>query len=132
MVNGPNEELIIRKLGNHHFSTIPPNHVRGIWLLWNNENAEVTILAKKTRLIHFLVVDKITTNQCVMFVVYAPAQERRKNKFWQHFKSLYNTVTFPWCLMGDFNEMLHMSEKVRVVPLTPNKSTKTQQISIIQ
>ena len=83
MVNGPNEELIIRKLGYHHFSTIPPfNHVGGIWLLWNNENVEVTVLTKESRLMHFLVLDLITSNHCLMSAVYAPTQERHKNEFW--------------------------------------------------
>ena len=59
----------------------------GIWLLWNTENVEVTILAKENRLIYFLVLDKITMNQCVISVVYAPAQERHKNNFWQHLKA---------------------------------------------
>jgi len=83
MVNGPNGELIIRKLGYHHFSTIPPsNHVGGIWLLWNNENVEVTVLAKESRLMQFLVLNLITSNHCLMSAVYAPTQERHKNEFW--------------------------------------------------
>ena len=73
MVDGPNEELIIRKFSYQHFSTIPPiNHVGGIWLLWNNENVEVTVLAKESRLMHFLVLDLFTSNRCLMSAVYMP------------------------------------------------------------
>ena len=91
MVNGPNnEERIIQTLEYQHFSTIPRfNHVEGIWLLWNNENVEVTILVKENRLIHFLVLDKITTNQCEMSTVYAPAQQRHKNDFFGSISKVY-------------------------------------------
>jgi len=56
-----------------------------------------------------------------MSAVYALAQECHKNDFWQHLKSVHNAITIPWCLMGDLNEMLPMSKKVGVTPLTPNK-----------
>ena len=49
LVNCQNSNLIIKQLGYQFSSTIPPvNHMGGIWLLWNDVNADVSILAKES------------------------------------------------------------------------------------
>jgi len=49
LVNCQNTDLIIKQLGYRFYSTIPPiNHTGAIWLLWNDENVEVSIIAKET------------------------------------------------------------------------------------
>ena len=61
LVNCQNSDLIIKQLGYNFSSTIPPvNHMGGIWLLWNDENVDVSIIAKETRIMHCLVLDKLT------------------------------------------------------------------------
>jgi len=44
-----------------------------------------------------------------------------KNMIWNHLKSLNDILTLPWCSLGDFNEMLHLSEKIRGTPLCASK-----------
>jgi len=93
----------------------------GIWLLWNDENVEVSIIAKEPRIMHCLVLDKLTAKECLISAVYAPAQESRKDDFWQHLKQLHHSIDKPWCIMGDFNEMLSPSEKIGGIVLSPIK-----------
>ena len=58
LVNCQTTDLIINQLGYSYSSTIPPvNHMGGIWLLWNDDNVNVSIVAKETRIIHCLVHD---------------------------------------------------------------------------
>jgi len=75
----------------------------GIWLLWNDENIGVSIIAKETRIMHCLILDKLTATDCLLSAVYAPAQESQKEAFWSHLKQLHASIDKPWCIMGDFN-----------------------------
>jgi len=68
--------------------------------------------------LHYLVLHKTTAKQCLVSAIYIPAQESQKDDFWQHLKHLHNTMDKPWCIMGDFNEMLHASEKFGGIPLS--------------
>jgi len=125
LVNCQNSSLIISQLGYKFSSTIPPvNHMGGIWLLWNDINVDVSIIAKEPRIMHCLVHDKLTSKDCILSAVYAPARENQKAVFWEHLRQLHHSIDKPWCIMGDFNEMLTASDKFGGVPLTPNKTQR--------
>jgi len=68
-----------------------------------------------------MVLDKPIAKQCLDSVVYAPARESQKDDFWLHLKHLHDTVDKPWCILGDFNEMLHASEKIGGILLTTSR-----------
>ena len=113
MVNDQHAGLIRRNLGFSHYDMIPTeNHCGGIWCLWNPINVEVSILAKESRAAHCLIKDSVNNKQCLLTAVYTPAQERDKDVFWQHLKQLNESVNLLWCIMADFNELLHPSEKL--------------------
>ena len=113
MVNEGNTECIIKSLGQHNHDTIPPhNHTRGIWLLRNLDNVVVTVLAKDARAIHCNVAERSTSKNCILTAVYAPTQNNEKHDFCNDLNHLNNVIHLPWCILGDFNEMLHPSEKI--------------------
>ena len=68
-----------------------------------------------------MVFDKINSKQCMLSAIYAPPQEIDKNNFLSHLKYLNNVIDIPWCLMGDFNEMLQISDKIGGAPLNTSK-----------
>jgi len=73
MVKYQNTDWIIKQFGCRHYSTIPSlNHVGGIWLLWNDDNTEATVIAKEPRIMHCTVLDKPTAKQCLVSTVYVP------------------------------------------------------------
>ena len=67
---------------------------------------------------------KSLSKQCVLSAVYVPAQNLEKNDFWDHLKHLNDVIDLPWCLMGDFKEMLISSDKVGGSPLTVSKTQR--------
>ena len=113
MVNEQNAQQIIRTLGFRNFDFIlPQNHVGGIWLLWKDNNVDLDNIAKEHRAIHCSVFEKGTNKQCVVTTVYAPTQNHKKPAFWNYLKKLNESITLSWCILGDFNEMLHPFEKI--------------------
>ena len=105
-------KCIIKSLGYHNYDTIPPhNHMGVIWLLCNSDNVVVAILAKEGRAIQCNVVERSTLKNCILTAIYAPAQINEKDDFWNHLNHLINVIHLPWCILGDFNEMLLPSEK---------------------
>jgi len=125
MVNECNTARIVKSLGYQFYDTIPPhNHAGGIWLLWNADNVDVTVIAKEAGALHCMVYEKCTSKQCVLSAVYAPAQPQEKNEFWDYLKRLHDVIDLPWCLTGDFNEMLLSSEKIGGAPLMVSKTKR--------
>jgi len=122
MVSQQNINLIVKRLGCHRYSTIPPqNHMGGIWLLWNEENVDANVITKETRRIHCMVFNKINLKQCMLSVIYAPSPEQEKEEFWYHLKQLNAVIKIPWCIIGDFNEMLQTTKKIEGTQLNDSK-----------
>jgi len=97
---------------NHVDYVLPINHSGGIAVMWNNGNIHASVLLKEHRAIHMLVHDVQKAQNCVVSGVYAPAQEKDKNPFWEHLKEMNTVVDMPWCIIGDFNELAAPNEKI--------------------
>jgi len=69
-------------------------------------------MATESRVIHCQVVDNVNNKQCMLTTIYAPACSGDKDVFWRHLKQLNDLITLPWCIIGDFNELLQLSNKV--------------------
>ena len=98
------------------------NHRGGIWCLWNPSNIEVNVIAKENNAIHCHVIEKDNNKQFILSTVYAHAQEKDKDALWHHVEQLSNSVNLPWCIMGNFNEMLCSSDKIGGVPLSASQT----------
>ena len=96
-------------MGFSHYKRIPTNnhnHYGGTWCLWNSVNVDVTIIAVESMAIDCHVVDNVNNEQCMLTAIYAPSHSGDKDVFWHHLKQLNELITLPWCIIGDFNELL--------------------------
>ena len=59
-----------------------------------------------------LIRDPDKVQNSVISGIYALAQPRDKDDFWNHLVELNNVIDLPWCLIGDFNEILCPNEKL--------------------
>ena len=57
-----------------------------------------------------------TCSFLIIYGVYAPAQARENEQFWDHLIRMNNVIDLPWMLVGDFDELEFLSNK-RGVPL---------------
>lgn len=75
LVNGPNTDIILRKLNFECTEIVHPvNHMGGLWALWSNTNITANVLLKNDRAIHLLVQDNTARKNVIISGVYAPAQ----------------------------------------------------------
>jgi len=122
LVSFINIRSILPKTGFEHFDYVDPvNHSGGIAVLWNNDSIHVSILRKDQRAIHILVHDTGNNQNVIVSGVYAPAQVRDKDSFWNQLPQFNSVFDLPWCLIGDFNEMLvHEKRREAFVTLSRN------------
>ena len=59
-----------------------------------------------------LIHDPDKVQNSIISGIYAPVQPRDKVDFWNHLVELNNIIDLPWCLIGDFNEILCPNEKL--------------------
>ena len=112
MVFDQTTRKLIAKLGFEHYDFVnPQNHSGGIWVLRNNASIHANVLLKENRAIHMLVMDLTIQKLCVICGIYASAQLGQKDPFWQHLADLNTIIDFPWCLIGDFNELEDLLQK---------------------
>lgn len=83
----------------------------GLGLIWNNAY-EIQILQSCRNFIHTGIKDKKTGDLFELTFVYG-------RHLWRKLELLKPRHGGPWCLMGDFNEMLSIADKEGVRPITP-------------
>ena len=112
MISEQNSLRILPGLGFECYDFVnPTNHSGGLAVLWHNTNVNASVLQKDSRAIHMLVHDLNSNQASVLSSIYAPAQPRDKDIFWQTLLGLNTAMHLPWCLIGDFNELADPTEK---------------------
>ncbi|XP_061351884.1 uncharacterized protein LOC133296846 [Gastrolobium bilobum] len=112
-VGSPRSDEIIKKLGfPNFFKQDPVGFFGGLWLLWDGNKVELEILKVHHQFIHtrvkYLDAKKV---DLVTFVYGSPRRLERK-LLWAELEVINNSILEPWLLLGDFNSILHASEKV--------------------
>lgn len=87
-------------------------------LLWNN-GYEVQILQSSINFIHTGIKEKKSGNLFQITFVYGNPLFRLRRQLWPKLELLQPLRSGPWCLMGDFNEMLSISDKEGLDPVAP-------------
>lgn len=62
-------------------------------------------------LANFVVQDKNNLASFWLIGLYAPKQNNEKGYFWNDLASFFSTLQMPWCFIGDFDELLQISDK---------------------
>ena len=91
---------------------------RGIWLLWNESTSfSVEILTHSDHSLHALVKVNSPSLTFVLTAVYASPNFAKRKIFWNYLENIAATISLPWVLLGDFNDMISEDEKLGGLPL---------------
>src|ERR1044072_7911476 len=77
---------------------------------------EVEILDSNQNFIHTHIEDKINEQAWFCTFVYANPNFSQRRHLWSRLLTLYTSLNAPWCLCGDFNEVLSQFEKDGIRP----------------
>lgn len=83
----------------------------GIWILWN-ATVLVDILAIHPQMVHMKVCSEINSSSFLCTVVYASPQQTKRKDLWYNLDVMENSISESWLIVGDFNSVLHDSERV--------------------
>ncbi|XP_074293401.1 uncharacterized protein LOC141620426 [Silene latifolia] len=83
-----------------------------IWVIWDDNNYEVEILSIEAQVIHAKVKSLPTSSTWWMSVVYGFNRVAERTALWELLVHMDTSVNGPWVVMGDFNNVLAMCERI--------------------
>ncbi|XP_074288534.1 uncharacterized protein LOC141613690 [Silene latifolia] len=94
------------------------HHGGRIWLLWDPNLYDVTVLDIQVQCIHSEVLDKARRNRFWFTVVYGLNKLVEREPLWDSLRTYYGRITGPWVVGGDFNAIMASNERIGGAPIT--------------
>ncbi|KAK7260044.1 hypothetical protein RIF29_25766 [Crotalaria pallida] len=108
---GDRAKRIINRLGFNGFYVVDAQgHAGGIWVLWDDNNWKVDVISSNYQLVHL----KVQFHNCdpwLLTTVYGNPHPQYRHTLWENIREIEISVAGPWCLMGDFNSIIHDYEQ---------------------
>lgn len=82
----------------------------GIWILWNAQVVHIDPISIDDQIIN-AVVWTASSPPWLLSAVYASPLSTVRQHLWDYLLQMGNCVELPWLMIGDFNQVIHPSEK---------------------
>ncbi|XP_061365289.1 uncharacterized protein LOC133308655 [Gastrolobium bilobum] len=92
----------------------------GIWIMWHSYKLTITGISQTSQFIH-CEVNLLNGKSFVFTAVYANPSQNIRNILWENLRSLSESISGPWILGRDFNEISYIHEKKGGVVADPVK-----------
>lgn len=102
-------------LGAHHLESAR-GHSGGIWCSWDPGKWTVTVLRSAPQCVHMRV-KWLCQPAWLLTVVYGSPQPGNCRTLWHDLREIGQHVQDPWCLIGDFNAVLHPMREEELILL---------------
>ena len=89
----------------------------GIWLFWDSNLVEIDLLASTDHVLTCLVKRKDDVNWILSAVYASPCPSAREG-LWDYLLNLSKSISLPWLVAGDLNEVTEGSKKIRGKPIS--------------
>lgn len=94
----------------------------GLWLLWDSDRVEESLLAKTEQEIHVTVKVR-SPDLCWLFsAIYTSPRLAERRVLWNNLSDLSELHNLPWVYAGDFNEPLTDNDKLGGRPVNISRS----------
>ncbi|XP_058726404.1 uncharacterized protein LOC131597745 [Vicia villosa] len=89
------------------------NHYNGrIWISWNNRKYDIKMVRETDQLLHCGVYDSRGDFLYWLTTIYALNQLDKRKVLWRDIDGISANQSGPWCLIGDFNNVIKAQDKV--------------------
>ncbi|XP_075103900.1 uncharacterized protein LOC142178417 [Nicotiana tabacum] len=82
---------------------------------------QVNILMVTNQVIHCQVKDKGSQFECCITFVYDKNKLHERKKLWDQLRMIYNTMQESWLVIGDFNSVLSVNDRINGQPIHQNE-----------
>ena len=108
----PNIEGIAESLPFNSYETVEPvGYTGGILILWNEGLHSFTPITKEPRAIHGII-QVSNENPFFISALYANTKFKGRSEMWENLCETSKSVSLPWLVVGDFNEIAYAHEKI--------------------
>ncbi|XP_074300467.1 uncharacterized protein LOC141631738 [Silene latifolia] len=83
-----------------------------IWLLWDSSQILVQCIKKELQVIHAQVTNLVTGFVWTCSLVYGCNADSDRATLWESLINMKSNTIGPWLVMGDFNNVLFMDERI--------------------
>ena len=94
---------------DHNATTNDRGH---ILVCWHPKVYHFQVMQKTDQLIHGQATQLSTNKLFFVTFVYGHNHEADRKTLWDALISISNTMDDPWCILGDFNSVLHQGERM--------------------
>lgn len=99
----------------HHFSNSAMVEARGfsggIWCFWNQAITQIRVLGFTAQTITLRIAGEHYKNKWLLSLVYASPTASIRELFCDYMEQLSRMITIPWCILGDFNQVIYQKDK---------------------
>ncbi|CAK8532356.1 unnamed protein product [Lathyrus sativus] len=92
-----------------------------IWIHWDDNSRQVEFVASTDQMIHCKVNDANDNFMFWMTAIYAQNQLHHRKKLWQDIEKICANQTGPWMLIGDFNNVMKIEDRIGGNEVTENE-----------
>ncbi|KAK4275772.1 hypothetical protein QN277_018800 [Acacia crassicarpa] len=83
----------------------------GLVAVWKSDQLGVTVLRRDRQFLHFLC-SIADSPSFFLTAVYSHPLPHLKHSLWEELRMLFQIIADPWIIAGDFNDIVHPSERV--------------------
>lgn len=95
--------------GTIHTETI--GRAGRLWLLWNSDRVEVSLLSSSEQEIHTTIKVRASSFNWMFSTIYASPRNAERRILWNNLSNVAELHNMPWVIVGDFNEPLSNADK---------------------
>lgn len=93
---------------------------RGIWVIWDDIKVHVESIYVDDQFVNSFVWMP-NTRPRLLTTIYTSTKSKVQQLLWDYLGQLEHVADIPWLLVGDFNQVLHQSEKKGELPVAMSR-----------
>ncbi|KAF1880054.1 hypothetical protein Lal_00022183 [Lupinus albus] len=92
-----------------------------IWIIWDNSRLDVRVINSTSQLIHCGVYNLDGSFKYWLSAIYALNNLEQRKRLWGDIERIHNSQQGPWCLIGDFNNVIKAHDRIEGKKVTEHE-----------